>query len=218
MIRLFIIAVDCFPIWILVLPVITVLQYLVFRRRGFCRFLMTLAFAFYLIGVFFVTGIPTFDSLRMELHFQWIPLVDIVNDPAGYLKNTALNIILFMPLGFLLPALWKEYRSFKTVLFSGLTVSIMIEVLQIFTFRLTDIDDLIMNTLGAVAGYYLWKAAAKKTVKKGFGESGPERKTGRYEPAVILAAMFSIHFFLRPLILEAVWDWILSSAWWESIK
>lgn len=199
------------------IPVIAILQYFVFRQRGFGKFLMALVFAFYLIGVFFVTGIPTFDSLRIELHFQWIPLIDIVNDPVGYLKNTVLNIILFIPMGFLLPALWKEYRSFKATLFFGFCVTLMIEILQIFTFRLTDIDDLITNTLGTAAGYYLWKMSAKRIVKKPSEGYVANKMSGKYEPIIILAVMFLIHFFLKPLVLNAVWDMILSSSWWERV-
>ncbi len=209
MVRLFIIGIDCFPVWILVIPVIAVLQFFVFKQRSFGKFLMALVFAFYLIGVFFVTGIPTFDSLRIELNFQWIPLIDIVNDPVGYLKNTALNIILFMPLGFLLPALWKGYRSFKATVLSGFALSLLIEILQIFTFRLTDVDDLITNTIGTVAGYYLWKMAAKRIVKQPSEGYEAKRRFGRYEPIIILAVMLLIYFFLKPLILDAVWDWIL---------
>lgn len=199
------------------IPIIAILQYFVFRQRGFGKFLMALVFAFYLIGVFFVTGIPTFDSLRIELHFQWIPLIDIVNDPVGYLKNTVLNIILFIPMGFLLPALWKEYRSFKATLFFGFCVTLMIEILQIFTFRLTDIDDLITNTLGMAVGYYLWKMSAKRIVKKPSEGYVANKMSGKYEPIIILAVMFLIHFFLKPLVLNAVWDMILSSSWWERV-
>ena len=209
MVRLFIIGVDCFPIWILVIPVIAILQFFIFRQRSFGKFFMALVFAFYLIGVFFVTGIPTFDYLRIELNFQWIPLIDIVNEPVGYLKNTVLNIILFMPMGFLLPAVWKEYRSFKVTLFSGLVVSLLIEILQIFTFRLTDIDDLITNTLGTAAGYYLWKMAAQKIMKKPLEGHEANKLSGIYEPIIILAVMFLIHFFLKPLVLNVVWDLIL---------
>lgn len=218
MFRLFIIAVDCFPIWILVIPVIVILQYVVLRQRSFRRFLIALLFAFYLISVFFVTGIPTFDALRIELNFQWVPLIDIVNEPVGYIKNTVLNIILFMPLGFLLPAVWKEYRSPKATLFSGFALSLMIEILQIFTFRLTDIDDLITNTLGTAAGYYLWKMAAKRIEKKLPEREEADKMIGIFEPLIILALMFLIHFFLRPLILNAVWDMILSSPWWKRIR
>ncbi len=209
MVRLFIIGVDCFPIWILVIPVIVILQFFVFKQRSFSKFLMVLVFAFYLIGVFFVTGIPTFDSLRIEFHFQWIPLIDIVNEPVGYLKNTVLNIILFMPMGFLLPAVWKEYRSFKVTIFSGFVASLLIEILQIFTFRLTDVDDLITNTIGTAAGYYLWKIAAKRIVKKPSKVYETNKMSGIYEPVIILAVMFLIHFFLKPLVLNAVWDLVL---------
>lgn len=218
MVRLFIIGIDCLPVWILVIPVIAILQFFVFKQRGFVKFLMSLVFAFYLIGVFFVTGIPTFDSLRIELHFQWIPLIDIVNEPVGYLKNTLLNIILFTPMGFLLPALWREYRSFRATLFSGFATSLLIEILQIFTFRLTDVDDLITNTIGTVAGYYLWKMAAKRIVKKPSEGYEAKKRFGRYEPIIILAVMFLIHFFLKPLVLKVVWDLVLSSSWWERIR
>lgn len=218
MVRLFIIGIDCFPIWILVIPVIAILQFFVFKQRSFGKFFMALVFAFYLIGIFFVTGIPTFDYLRIELNFQWIPLIDIVNEPVGYLKNTVLNIILFMPLGFLLPALWKEYRSFKATLFSGFATSLLIEILQIFTFRLTDVDDLITNTIGTVAGYYLWKIAAKRIMKKPAKEYETNKMSGLYEPIIILVVMLLIHFFLKPLVLNAVWDLVLSSSWWERIR
>lgn len=209
MVRLFIIGVDCFPIWILAIPVIAILQRFVFKQRSIGKFFMTLVFAFYLIGVFFVTGIPTFDFLKIELNFQWIPLIDIVNEPVAYLKNTVLNIILFMPMGFLLPMVWKEYRSFKVTLFSGLAVSLLIEILQIFTFRLTDIDDLITNTLGTAAGYYLWKMAARRMVKKPSEGSEANKMSGKYEPIIILGIMFLIHFFLKPLVLNVVWDLVL---------
>lgn len=229
MIRLFLIGIDCIPVWIVVIPVMVILQYFVLRQRSFRKFLPVLVFACYLTGVFLVTGLPSFDHLKIEPNFQWIPLVDIVNGPAGYLKNTALNILLFMPLGFLLPMLWKEYRSLKPVIFSGFALSLMIEILQIFTFRLTDIDDLITNTLGTLAGYYVWKAV-QKYVKKRLDRSeitktAKQVKTvksvktaGRFEPVIILALMLLIHFFIRPLIINTIWGWILSSSWWESVR
>lgn len=36
-------------------------------------------------------------------------------------------------------------------------MSLSIEIMQLFTFRATDIDDLIMNTMGAFAGYGISK-------------------------------------------------------------
>lgn len=67
-----------------------------------------------------------------------------------------LNIIMFMPLGFLLPLIWKDFRSFAKVFYTGLGFSLAIEICQLFNHRATDIDDLLMNSLGAILGYFIW--------------------------------------------------------------
>jgi glycopeptide antibiotics resistance protein len=71
---------------------------------------MVLLLAVYLTMVFSVTGLPTAYTLQFDLSVNLVPLADIVNSPLEYVKNTLLNIVLFMPLGFLLPVIWREYR------------------------------------------------------------------------------------------------------------
>ena len=44
---------------------------------------------------------------------------------------------------------------FPQLVAAGVLTSGMIELLQLFCFRATDIDDLLMNTLGAVIGFLL---------------------------------------------------------------
>ena len=68
-----------------------------------------------------------------------------------------LNIIMFMPLGFLLPLIWKNFRNAKKVVLMGFLMSLAIEICQLFNIRTTDIDDLLMNTLGTLVGYCCWK-------------------------------------------------------------
>ena len=65
------------------------------------------------------------------------------------------NLLLFLPFGFLLPFVWKKARLWRVVL-AGAALSFVIEVGQIVVARSTDIDDLIANTLGALAGYGLF--------------------------------------------------------------
>ena len=72
-----------------------------------------------------------------------------------------LNIIMFTPLGFLLPLIWKEFRNIINVSITGLGFSLAIEFCQLFNLRTTDIDDLMMNTLGAVLGYFIWVYVSK---------------------------------------------------------
>ena len=68
-----------------------------------------------------------------------------------------LNIIMFMPFGFLLPLIWKNFRNANKVVLMGFLMSLAIEICQLFNIRTTDIDDLLMNTLGTLVGYCCWK-------------------------------------------------------------
>ena len=67
-----------------------------------------------------------------------------------------LNIIMFMPLGFLLPLLWKQYEKIARVIAVGAGFSFLIEVSQLFNRRKTDLDDLIMNVIGTVLGFAIY--------------------------------------------------------------
>jgi len=57
------------------------------------------------------------------------------------------NILMTVPLGFLLPTIWPTFRSLKKTALAGLLFSFGIETMQLFINRLTTVDDLIMNTL-----------------------------------------------------------------------
>ena len=69
------------------------------------------------------------------------------------------NIVMFMPFGFIIPLLWNV--SDGKVVLLGFTVSVTIEVSQFFLPRSTDVDDLLLNTLGAFLGLILYKAVAR---------------------------------------------------------
>lgn len=63
------------------------------------------------------------------------------------------NIFMFVPLGFLLPAAFQKTRAlWKTTVCMAL-FSFSIEFVQYFIGRSADIDDLMLNTLGGMAGY-----------------------------------------------------------------
>jgi len=67
-----------------------------------------------------------------------------------------------IPLGFLLPLIWSDFRSIKKVALVGFCLSLTIEVTQLFTYwRLSCTDDLIANTLGAVLGCLIFKVFVK---------------------------------------------------------
>ena len=214
MIRLLSIGIDCISSIIFVIPAIIILRYAVLKQHDFNQLIAIFLFALYLTAVFSVVGIPTVGEFKVNFSFNFIPLIDIVNSPLEYIKNTILNIILFIPLGFLVPAIWKDYRSIKIMFFMGLAVSISIEILQIFTFRLTDIDDLITNTTGTVIGYSISKRFAFQLP---FKIDDNKENLIQYEPFIILIVVLFIGIFMKPIVSNGIWDIVLSSPWRETL-
>ena len=78
--------------------------------------------------------------------------------------NLAGNVLVFLPLGLLPPMIWEKCRRPLYGLLSGFLFSLTVECLQYFTGRSVDIDDLLLNTLGAALGWLLWRLY--KSVKK----------------------------------------------------
>ena len=74
---------------------------------------------------------------------------------------------MFLPLGFFPPLLDKRFQKlWKTVLFSA-AVMASAELLQMLLLVGTcDVDDLLLNVVGASIGYRLYKAAVCFTCKK----------------------------------------------------
>ncbi len=72
--------------------------------------------------------------------------------------NLAGNVVMFVPLGFFIPAVFVKLRSlWKTMLFSAAVMTV-VEIIQLFTLLGScDIDDLILNLLGAFIGFLLYK-------------------------------------------------------------
>lgn len=75
----------------------------------------------------------------------------------GMIMEIILNILLFIPLGFLVPAVKEGFRKWWKVLLLGLAFSLFIEVSQlVLHMGCFDVADLLHNTLGAMIGYFVW--------------------------------------------------------------
>lgn len=70
--------------------------------------------------------------------------------------NLAGNVIGFMPFGFLVPILSRRFLNLKIITLATFFLSLAFELTQlIFRFGSFDVDDLILNTLGGVLGYFV---------------------------------------------------------------
>lgn len=73
------------------------------------------------------------------------------------LINLTGNVVMFLPLGFTPPALWQQWRRVWKTVPMTFAVSCSIEFLQLFLGRSVDVDDVLLNTLGGLAGYILFR-------------------------------------------------------------
>ena len=78
--------------------------------------------------------------------------------------NIAGNVIAFMPLGFFLPTLHPKKRNGIVVVIHCFLLSLLVEVIQlVFRLGCFDVDDLMLNDLGAALGFFLWRSGGKRT-------------------------------------------------------
>ena len=129
-------------IWLLLRTVVWVRQGKIHWKREAVLMLMYINLAVIIRFVFFPKAL--YGSVR-----------DIVWNVAG---NTAM----FIPSGIVLPAVYKKLNSFGKTAAAGALISLCIEILQLpFASRVSDIDDLIQNTLGVAAGYGIFAAVKR---------------------------------------------------------
>ena len=87
------------------------------------------------------------------------------------MTNIMGNVIIFVPFGILLPEIFSKTRNILKILGITFATSFFVEFIQFFIGRSVDIDDLMLNVLGSVIGYFIWKKNlrfkfAKKKRKK----------------------------------------------------
>lgn len=129
-------------------------------RASRLHVLGVMTFVVYLLLVMWICGVGTlWDFLRggavgWRVQVNVVPFSPWLN-PVTWL----LNVVLFVPLGFLLPCLWRGYERLPLTFAAGFCFSLAIELSQLLNFRITDVDDLIANTLGAVLGLLLFRLA-----------------------------------------------------------
>jgi glycopeptide antibiotics resistance protein len=110
-----------------------------------------------------------FDSDRaFPPRLNFLPIIYLLDYEIR--REAMLNLIgntaMFIPIGIFWPLVFKPLDSHKKVIAAGVGFSLFIEILQLpFFDRVTDIDDLLLNSLGFLAGYGLY-LMGKKLLKK----------------------------------------------------
>lgn len=94
------------------------------------------------------------------------------NGMKGYFYlNVVMNVVAFMPFGFILPIISPKNRGIFSVTLLGFELTFLIELLQKFLkVGSFDVDDMLLNTVGALLGFLLFKICLR------LGSSGKHKK------------------------------------------
>ena len=106
---------------------------------------------------------PTADRINLEPMATvklYLNLIRYSKDPYYLMHswvNLVGNVVMFIPLGALLPNTFTPLRNFLKLFFWVMLSVVAVELVQMFTgLGSCDIDDLILNMAGAVIGYLIW--------------------------------------------------------------
>ena len=174
--------INMIPYMIIAVPIYLIIRFLMLRKssRKFNLYheIALLIFVIFIVGLASQTVIPKIELgingniniLKNGTHgINLLPLKVLfetyrevfINLNINYLIINFLgNIIMFMPIGFFIPLLWEIPD--KKIIIVGFLFSLFIEVCQLFLNRGTDVDDLILNTLGTILGLLVYKFLYKK--------------------------------------------------------
>ena len=116
------------------------------------------------------------------------------------------NIVMFIPIGFFIPLLWRS--SDEATVTAGFLTSLSIEIIQLFLPRWTDIDDIILNTVGTTLGLLLykmldmgWSESLRKFRINSKGENHMNRKKKIIALIIAIVAGFSLAMLAMSVVI-----------------
>ena len=136
------------------------------RKHGFLLLVVYLVLMTYFL--FFAEVMGRNPDARVDYSynltlFKEIRRFLVYRDVLGYkavLLNIVGNVVAFMPFGFILPEVWDQLNHWYKITLLGFVFSLCIEVAQLVSrVGSFDVDDLLLNTVGALTGYIIFVIA-----------------------------------------------------------
>ena len=140
-----------------------------YKTKQRTKLLLEVCFILYLIILFyflFFCDRYGRTEFRDNYHYNLVPFQEIkrfikyreILGIESFLVNIVGNVLAFSPFGFLLPILTSKKRGIFYVTLVSFEFSLFIELMQLITkVGSYDVDDLIMNTIGGMLGYILYR-------------------------------------------------------------
>lgn len=136
------------------------------RKQGFVLLVLYLVLLTYFL--FFAETMGRNPEVREDYTynltlFKEIRRFIVHREILGYravVLNIVGNVVAFMPFGFILPEVWDQLNRWYTITLMGFLFSLCIEAAQLVSrVGSFDVDDLFLNTVGALVGYIVFVIA-----------------------------------------------------------
>lgn len=147
------------------------------RSTGIRAFAVVLFFVYFLVLFYFLFFSEEMGRTYSErvYHYNLVPFheikrflqyYEVLGMPAVML-NLAGNVAAFVPFGFFLPVFSERCRKIYNTVFYSFELSLLVELIQLVTkVGSFDVDDIILNTIGGVAGYGIYKIVRRWWYRK----------------------------------------------------
>ncbi|HBI03399.1 MAG TPA: hypothetical protein DDY49_05150 [Paenibacillaceae bacterium] len=172
---------DILGVLIASIPLLFFVIISLIKKNKLINIFVSATFYIYLIALISITFFPIpidkaiindYNNIGLHYSNNFIPFESIykilsTNTVEVSAKQILGNLILLLPFGFYLPLIFKNGCSFWKAIILGLTFSVIIELIQFlisafinFTYRITDVDDIILNTTGCILGFLVYKLSS----------------------------------------------------------
>lgn len=123
--------------------------------------MFSLIFIVYIMCLFYAVTFQDIDASWSTSNF--IPFKEMFRYDFGsrlFIKNVLGNMLMFIPFGFFSSYFLKE-KKLISILIITIIVSFTIEFTQLKIGRVFDIDDIMLNIIGGIIGYYIYRLLSK---------------------------------------------------------
>ncbi len=136
--------------------------YLIKNKEPFV-FYKELLMLFFMVYILCLFQVVTFQDVSSFTHNNFIPFREITRYSIGsrlFFKNVFGNILLFVPFGLLISIYLKPKNMGIPFALTFLS-SLAIEFTQMLIGRSFDVDDILLNCIGGIIGYFIYKVLDK---------------------------------------------------------
>lgn len=122
-----------------------------------CGMLLSLEIAFIFVMTLYGRTVKTGRGIRLLPFASYIEALQPEN--IELLLQVIMNVVMFVPLGILLPLNFKYFEKGKSVILTTLVISVVIESVQgVLQIGMFEVDDILGNVFGAGIGFVCYQA------------------------------------------------------------